>query len=418
MDNEIYIYSSVVMFFALFSSFSAALEIAVVSSSRLKLEASAKKGKKSALRAISIIDRGEQAIGILLIVNNIAHIGAAAFTTFIATMYFKADETGIVIITAVQAVVFLIVCEYFPKILSRISPETFIMKFSLPTIFFMTLFLPANSVVIYFSKLIRKIINKGGADRSLLISREEIDILFRIGKSEGTINEDSHAFLSEILSLKKVIAYEIRTPMIDIVSIEKNQSVKDLIELIDESRFSRIPVYEDRVDNIIGYVFYRDILKEKKPQNISQFIMKPHYVPDTKNILELYFEMRENSIPVYFVVNEFGGVIGMVTHEDIAEEIVGEIHTRDHAKEDIIIKINERKYSIHGNLDIDFFKRFFKSDVKKDGFSTIAGFILYLAGKIPKKGERVSHGRFTFIVDEGTDRQIERIIMTISDHKK
>lgn len=410
-------YFSAVMVFTILSAFFSGLEISLVSSSRIKIEAFAKKGSKNALRALNIIKKTDEAIGTILIGNNIANIAAASFITYIATVYYRTGETGLLIITSIQAVVFLILCELFPKIVSRTSPESYIMYSSYPALAAMYVLKPANWIALGITRLIKKFMKKTGTDESLIVSRDEIDLLFRIGKKEGTIDDDSLTFVSEILSLRKVAVYEIRTPTIDIVSIEKNSSMRELVDLIDKTLFSRIPVYEDRVDNIIGYVFYRDIIKDTDPGTLTDYITKAHYVPETKKILDFYFEMCENSIPVYFVVNEFGAVIGMVTHEDIAEEIVGEIHTRDHASEDLITVINERKYMIQGNLDIDYFQRYFNVEIEKQGFTTLAGFVISLTGKIPRRGEKINYGPFTFTVEEADERHIDRLSLTISDLK-
>jgi CBS domain containing-hemolysin-like protein len=406
-------YAVLIGAFTVLSAFFSSLETAVVSSSRLKLESLARKGIGSAARSLTLLDKKDETVGMILIGNNIVNIAASAFITYVASVYYAAGEAELLIITGVQAVIFLIACEFFPKIISRSRPETLLGFFSRPAVFFIFILKPVNRVAMIFAAVFKRFLRRDSSENDMIVSREEIDTLFRIGRIEGAIDSERQEFVAEILSLRRVTAFEVRTPTIDIVSIEKNSSMRELVALIDKTRFSRIPVYEDRVDNIIGYIFYRDIILNKKCDNIAELIKKAHYVPATKSILDLYFEMRENSIPAYFVVNEFGAVAGMVTLEDIAEEIVGEIHTRDHSGDDLIIKVSDRKYSIQGNLDIDYFMRFFKIEFKKSGFSTLAGFLMYKMGKIPKKGDRLKYDNFVFVIEEATERQIDRVTLLL-----
>ena len=166
-------------------------------------------------------------------------------------------------------------------------------------------------------------LNLKSARYSFISSRDDIGLLFKMGVSQGVIDEDHHEYIREILSFNEVTAHEVMTPLIDVVSIERKQSIRHCIKLIDATRFSRIPVYEDRVDNIIGYVYYRDLMDDLQIESIDDLLIKPDFVPSTKKIHDLFHMMQEKKVPIVFVVNEFGAVDGIVTKEDIAEEIVG-----------------------------------------------------------------------------------------------
>jgi CBS domain containing-hemolysin-like protein len=259
-------------------------------------------------------------------------------------------------------------------------------------------------LVFFGNKKIFHIEQKGG-----IFSREELDILFQIGEKDGIIEDEHHKYISGILSFKDLTAYEIMTPTIDIVSVELKSSLKSLIGLIESTRYSRIPVFDKRVDNIVGFVFYRDIISKKNAKNIQELMRSAQYVPSTKNIFDLLIEMRDDNNPIVFVVNEFGAVVGLVSNEDIAEKIVGEIHTIDHGEDDLIKKVSDREYVLSGDLDIDHFKKIFTLDIEKKGFETIAGFIMYQLGHIPQKGESFSYGKHTFTVDSIVDRSITKV---------
>jgi len=242
--------------------------------------------------------------------------------------------------------------------------------------------------------------------------------MFRLGHKEGIIDDEHHFFVNEILSFNKIKAREVMTPLIDVVSIERRQGIRQLVKSIGKTRFSRIPVYEDRVDNIIGYVLYKDLLKKNTVRSIDEILREPYFIPNTKRIYELLSEMREVEKPLVFVVNEHGAVEGLLTDEDIAEEIVGEIQTRDHPEEELIREESPGRYIIQGDLDIEFFQRKFGIYILKDDFETVAGYVISKLGKIPDQGDKFDHDGFTFQVSEATDRSVEKVLLISHARKR
>ena len=410
------IYISAIIVCMVLSAFFSGSETALVSSDIMRIEALSIQGNKNAKRSLTFLKNMEQMIGMLLVGNNIVNISAAAFITFIAAEYYSFSQLKLILLTALQTFVFLVLCELFPKVFARSKAESFLMFFSIPLKFISIIFYPVTRISISFASKIKKL---SGIDRSenLKIQRDEIDILFKIGRKTGIIRKDDQIYVSEVLQFKNTMAVEIIKPTIDLISIEIVDTIKNLIKLISKYRFTRIPVYTERVDNIIGYVFYRDLISAGTVKKISDVMHKAHYVPESKNIYDLYLEMQDNLLPIVFVVNEYGAVIGMVSYEDIAEEIVGEIQARDQFDDDLIKKISNTKYLLSGDLDIDYFMRQFTVKIEKRGFKTIGGFIMYMLGKIPKRGDRLDYYNLSFIIDHATDRSIERVILYLQKEK-
>jgi len=299
-------------------------------------------------------------------------------------------------------------------VVARSKAESFLMFFSTPISLLIAAFRPLIKASLFLSVIIKQIMNYEPGGCLFRSTREDLGMLFELGVSEGLIDEDHHDYINEILSFNQVTAYEVMTPLIDIVSIERRQSVRQLVRLIDKTRFSRIPVHDGRVDNITGYVYYRDLLKNDGITKIEQIIREPYFVPSTKRINSLYQEMQEKKLHIVFVASEFGAVEGMITMEDIAEEIVGEIQTRDHPDRHLIQRVSPRKYFLSGNLDINYFQRRFDVIIEKKDFETLAGFIIYHLERIPKKGDRLEYGNCVFTVDEATDRSVERVLLQIN----
>jgi len=304
-----------------------------------------------------------------------------------------------------------------PKIVARSKPESYLIFFAFPIRFLMLVFLPFIKLILSFSNILKKIFNIN-KDNVFSISRDEIDVLFEIGSKDGIIDEDNRVYVSEILSFKGMSVHDVMTPTIDIQAVELNESVKNLVNKIEETKFSRIPIYEERVDNIIGYVFFKDLLLNKNVTNIKNIMTKTTYIPATKNIYDLFVDMQSKNIPLYFVVNEYGGVIGMVTHEDIAEEVVGEIQTRDHEDEKLIETISQNEFKIKADIDLDYFIRKFPMKIEKKNFDTLGGFITYKLGYIPKVGTKFTNNEFTFLIEEATDRSIEYVILSGKNGEK
>lgn len=400
------------------SAFFSGAETAIVSAQRISIEARAARGKGNAVRAIYILDNLEEAVGMVLVGNNIANIAATAFITFVATRAYALDDQGLLIVTAAQTLIFLILCEISPKVIARARAESFLLVMSLPIKGLIILLKPLTRSSLFFSRMVKKIFRIPETSSSFVSSRDELGRLFRIGEEEGVIEEEHQQIVDEILSFRDVTAYEVMTPTIDIASVEEGGSVRRLVQAVEETHFSRIPLYRDRVDNIRGYIFYRDILNKKSVKNLTDIMYPAWYVPGTKNIFELFLEMKKKHVPMVFVVNEQGAVVGLVTHEDIAEEVVGEIHTRDHTSEELITVVSEREYILSGDLDIEHFQKVFNIEIEKKGFETIAGFITWFLGRIPSAGERFVHDGITFIAEEVTEKSVEKVRLRAVGRKK
>jgi CBS domain containing-hemolysin-like protein len=411
-------YVVLIFLMMLFLFFFSGIETALLTSDRINLENLSKAGSTKARRSLMILEDIENAISMTQIGINIVQIAATSFIAYTATEAFLISEPKLFLVASVQTIIFLIFCELSPKVIARAHAETFLMICSYPVIFLMFILKPAIMVTLFVSGFLKRVFNVVGSGRGIVRSREEIDILFKIGEQEGIIDEEHQAYVSEILSFKDIVAREIMTPTISIIAVEINQNMRRLADTFVKTKFSRIPVYEARVDNIIGYVFYRDFLKNKNIKKIADVMNKAYYVPATKKVFELYSEIVENLIPMIFVVDEHGAVVGMVTHEDIAEEVVGEINASEQSDEELIIELGRGRYLVSGKLDIEFFTNRFNAPIEKKGFETLAGFISYEMGKIPKKGDRLVQDKFTFIIEEATERSIDKVILQTFKREK
>ena len=415
--SQYLIYQIIIVAFAVLSAFFSCVETAITASRRITIETLSNKGKSSALRSLNILDNLEDALGMVLIGNNISNITATAFITYLATKVYFYNDTQLLLLTIIQTIFFLLFCEIGPKIISKGNAESFLMFFSIPIIYLMKFFKPLIVFSLLFSRAITGILNSKQTGTSPIKSRDDIATFISIGKKEGIIDEEKNIYLSEILSFKNAHAYEIMIPALDIVSVEINESYKNIVSVIEKTKFSRLPVYKTDEDNFVGYIYYRDLIKNPKSK-IEDILIEPNFIPETKNVFDIYNKMQKERIPLLFVIDEYGNTTGMLTFEDIAEEIVGEIQTDDHPSEQIITKLTEKKYLLSGRLDIDYFQRYFSIQINKIHFETLGGFIMNLCGDIPSKGNHIKFKDYEFIIEEMGLRTIEKVILVLPKNKK
>lgn len=405
-----------IIFFTVLSAFFSCIETAIVSSRRISIETLSNKGLKSASRSLKIINNLEDALGMVLIGNNISNIGAAAFITFIGTKAFLLNDTQLLLVTIIQTIFFLLFCEILPKIISKSNAESLLMLFSLPILLMMKIFKPLIIVSLFLSGKITDLFRISRSEVSQIKSRDDIATFISIGHKEGIIDGDKTLYLSEILSFRNTQAYEIMIPAVDIVSVNADDSYKNAIAIIEKTKFSRLPVYKNREDNFIGYIYYRDLIKNPGIK-IEDIIINPVFIPETRNVIDIYNNMQKENIPLLFVTDEYGNISGMLTFEDIAEEIVGEIQTDDHPMENAIIRLNEKRYILSGRLDIDYFQRYFNIKINKRHFETLAGFIMSICGSIPEKGDHIRYHDYEFIVEETGIRTIDKVLFILPKKK-
>lgn len=401
-------YEALIIFFAVSLAFFCAAETAIMSASRHSLKALAIRKRFGAVAALELLDYTDEAISTMLIGTNISHISATALITYIASVEFGASPSMLLAISMLQTVIFLLFCELFPKVFARARTDWFLCTVSHVILIIMKLFKPLVTLSLLASRMIKK--GTGMENATHLRSRDEINQLFKLGEKSGVITQDYREFVDEVLEMNEVMVREIMTPTISITAIEEEESVRTLIRLIDRTHYSRIPVFRERVDNIIGYVHYRDFMISR-PETITS-VMKPAvYVPETKLIYELFHEMTEDEIDIVCAVNEYGAVTGIATREDIAEEIFGEIQTREHQSQDLIVPLGRDRYQVSGTLDIDIFEREFSIETDKKHYDTVAGYILKTAGRIPRTGERIAAGGLIFTVTEADPRSVKSVIV-------
>ncbi|OGL45496.1 MAG: hypothetical protein A2161_19450 [Candidatus Schekmanbacteria bacterium RBG_13_48_7] len=242
---------------------------------------------------------------------------------------------------------------------------------------------------------------------------EEIRAIIKVGEQEGIFKETEKELLKGIIDFHDTVVREVMTPRTDIAFISSEDSISTVRQLIVEVGHSRIPVFHEKIDNIIGIVFAKDILKyEPKDYNdldLKTLMREPIFVPETKKVRELLTEFQENNIHMAIVVDEYGGVAGLVTIEDLIEEIVGEIRDEYDQEVEPIQELTDGTLLVDAKTYIDFLDDHFKIEIPKDDFDTIGGFIINQVGRVPKTGEKIQYGNLEFEIAGADARRIKKI---------
>ena len=240
---------------------------------------------------------------------------------------------------------------------------------------------------------------------------KEIQQIIDEGEQRGLISEDEGEMIQGIFSFRDTIAREIMVPRTDTVYAEAETKLPEIIQSIIESGHSRIPIYQDNIDNIIGTLHAKDLLPSwgASDMAIRDIMRPPYFIPETKKISEVLKDLRDNKSHMAIVIDEYGGTAGILTLEDIIEEIIGEIMDEYDAEQKLIIEHEDGSISVNARLDVEKLEDFLQVDLPEGDFESVGGFIISLIGKVPEVNEKVIYDSLEIVIEAGSSRKIDRV---------
>ncbi len=352
----------------------------------------------------------------ILIGNNLFNIGASALATDMAQKLFK--NNGVAVAVGVMTFILLVFGEITPKTLAKRHSEKFSIFFTKALLVPYYVFLPLSVVLV---NLIRGLVRLTGGDiikDSPLVKVEDIEYLIELGGEEGVLESERKEMLSGIFEFADTVVREIMIPRTDMVLVKHDATFEDVLKIIVEAGHSRLPVYEDTADHISGLVYAKDLLKFINSKNgksmiLSDFLRAPFYVPETKKISELLADFKKQRIHMAIVVDEYGGTAGLITLEDILEEIVGEIHDEYDSDEKIIRALDDGSFVCDAKIDIEELEEHLHMTLPDDeGFESLGGYLISILGRIPKKGEHCKADGLHMIILDADDTRILKVKIT------
>lgn len=415
MDSD-QIYSIILFFICIIlSAFFSAAETAFTSLRVAKLKTRLKDGDTKVKKTIEISKKYEDLLSTILIGNNIVNIASSAIATVFFVKIFPIY--GAVISTIATTVLLLILGEITPKLIAKIMPESISIKFTRILSILMLIFKPLILLLSLWQKLIKKLI-KVNVDSS--ISEEELLTYIDEAKVGGSIEDDEHVLVKAAVEFDDVSVSSILIPRVDIIGVEINDTDEEIEEVFDEYSYSRLIVYEETVDKVLGIILERDFHKylrrKRKGESdltINSIISEILYIPGMLKLSELLKLMQKEKKHMAAIIDEHGGLEGIVTMEDILEELVGEIWDEsDEVESEIKILERNKIYEVSGRCSLDKIFNLLKiSDAEEYNSNTIAGFVVEMLDKMPHFGDSIKFENYRFTVKEVDGNRIEKVII-------
>ena len=403
------------------SAFFSGTEIAYTSLSKLKIKKERENPRGIQRLVLFIYDHFDNALSTLLIGNNLVNIAATSIATVMAVKLADSlggrieDDTASTIVTVVMTVLILIVGEITPKMIARRCSDTISKWAAVPLMVLMVVLFPAvlvtSWIVSLFSLLWRR---KDGTE--VTITEEEFENILDTAEDEGIIDESETELLQSALEFTDMDAGDILTPRIDVVGFELNDSMDTVLEIINDTQFSRYPVYERTVDHVVGILYVKHLLKELaegRQASLRELMLEPVFIPKSMKLNAIMDEFRSRRTHMAVVADEYGGITGIVTMEDVLEQLVGEIWDEN---DDIVNDWHEMgkdRYECAGDLNLsDFFGHLDLDDEEVDtDCATVGGWATENIGAMPVPFDAFDYKNFTILVKEVDDNRIERLIV-------
>lgn len=408
----------------LLSGFFSGSEMAFVSANRLKLEIESRKNTLTG-RSISFFsEKPEIFLTTTLVGNNIVNVLYATLMAIflvepvnrIYYSLFEVDPSVAMVLfiqTVIASVIILLIGEILAKAIFRIQAD-FLVKFVATPLRVMNfIFRPLISISNVSSAILVRWLRVGNERSDKVFRRQDVEMIFRELRDSGgsdDIDQDDSEILHNVLELSNKRVRDTMVPRTEIVAIDRNSPLDELKNLFITSGYSKIPVYQDNIDDIIGVVFAYDLFSS--PENIGDILRPVKLIPSSKKSKDLLQEFRQSNISVAIVIDEYGGTAGMVTIEDLIEEVVGDIQDEYDKTDEVIKKISNHTYVISGNVELDELEEKYPEielQDSEDEFETLAGYIISHIGRIPKVNEEIQIQENKFIISKATPNRIETV---------
>lgn len=408
-----------VLFFVclLLSGFFSSSEVAFVSLQKLRLRHLANTEGGAAKEVAKMAEKPERLLTTILLGNNLVNTAAAALATAVAVSALGGGGRAVLVATAGVTVLLLIFGEVFPKTVATRYGERLAMFYAAPMKVLIFLLLPIATIFLWIADKLARMVGAAPVQQAL-VSEDEIRTAVSVGAEEGTLAEAEAEMVERVFRFGDHQVAEVITPRPDIRWLEKGTRLADFLTLYAESPHSRFPVYEDTIDNVVGILWIKDVLiaqavgKIEHDSPIDGLLRPAYFVPESKLIAELFTELQESGGQLAMVVDEFGGTAGLVTMEQLLEEIVGEFGDELAKVRKDYEAVGENSFSIEGGMRLDDANEKLGLDLPDGDYETVAGFVLSVLGHIPQEGEQLRCNDLKLAVSEMKGVKIGKILVT------
>lgn len=392
------------------SAFFSSSETALISLSKIRLRGMIEDDVKNAKTISDLVDNPNRLIGAILIGNNVVNIGASALATSIAIDIY--GSKGTLISTVAMTLLILIFGEVTPKSLAAQHSEQTSIRVAKPLYVLTIILKPVVTVLTFLTNGLVRLLGGTKTGIQPLITEDELKTIVNVSHEEGLLEGDERQMIYNVFEFGDSQAKDVMTPRTNMAAVSINSTYNDLVEFLKEENFSRIPVYEEDIDDIVGIMHVKDLIlyvDNKDNFNLTDILRPAYFTYEFKSTAELFDDMRLNRIPVAVVLDEYGGTAGMVTTEDLVEEIVGEIKDEyDEEHEDIEV-IREDEYLVDGSTKLDLLNEMIGTNIESEDFDSIGGFVIGILDRFPEENEVVEYENIKFIVEKIEKNRIEKM---------
>lgn len=403
------------------SAFFSGSEVALFSLDKRKLKDSFSKYPLIERYIFQLLDYPRRLLVTILVGNTIVNVAASIVAVSLAIDYANYSKLSLNFVLTVQIILLTILIVIFgdliPKVWATKKPLSFAKVISIPLFWISVIFYPVSETL---TEIIKMMVSKIKFDKTKsAMSPEEISELADLSHERGAIIEEEHGLINGIVGFRKVLVHEVMTPRVDMVCVSIDSDFETILKIVTSSGHSRIPLYENNLDKIIGIIYAKDILPFlmnetlRKNLSLAKIARKVLFIPETKKIDDLMREFQEKKMHQAIVVDEYGGTSGLITLEDIMEEIIGEIRDEYDKEETQVTKLTENSYLVLGKISVDDVNELLnaKLPVSEGEFETLGGLVLNYAGHIPKEGYSFQLENYKFTVKEVSNKRIKKVLI-------
>lgn len=392
------------------SAFFSSSETAMMSVNKIRVRTLADAGLSSAKILVKILDNQPKMLSAILIGNNIVNISASSLTTVIVTEAFGNAYVGIG--TGVLTLMVLLFGEITPKTTATLYSETVALKFAKPIYLLMQVLTPVIFIVDKLSQGVLRLLHIDPNKKQEAITEEELRTIVEVSHEEGVIESDEKKMIYNVFDFGDSVARDIMVPRIDMTFIDVNATYDEVLEIFREEKYTRYPVYEETTDNVIGIVNIKDLilLESGEEFRLRDHLREPMYTYEFKKTAELMVELRKTLNNIAIVLDEYGATAGLITMEDMLEEIVGEIRDEyDEDEEDLVKKLNATEFAVDAAMKLDDLNDQIGFHLESEDYDSIGGFVIGLLDHLPEEGEEVVYENLRLVVEKVERNRIETI---------
>lgn len=417
MDTTGVIRFAVIFILVGLSAFFSSAETALTTVNRVRMKALADEGNSHAATVLKILDQYSKMLSTILIGNNIVNLSASSLTTMLAVTAFGSYAAGIA--TGVLTLIILLFGEIIPKNTAMIYSDKISLFYAKSILFLMKLFTPIVFIIGKLSDLISFLFHINTSKKGALMTENELKTYVDVSHEDGVIESEEREIIYNVFDFSDAVAKDIMIPRIDMVSVCMDMRFDEVLSIFKEHMYTRLPVYEEGKDNIIGLINIKDfiLLTDKESFQIKDILREALYTYEYKKTADLLMEMRETTANVAFVLNEYGATVGMITLEDLLEEIVGEIRDEyDDDEAELIQQLDDSTYLVEGGMKLDDINNALGTSLDSEDYDSIGGLIIESLDRLPTDEETISIASgITLQVKGISQNRIKKVLMTLPE---